>query len=432
MDNHIVGRRAQDVQAGLRDVVDPIVQSVIPVTRQIGMAALLAVHIRGLERITNIPGLTAVASNLGIRGSELNLVLHILEEAGWLRVSPNVYNPTWIDETIPQFQQLYTTLGEQWSDRQPGELESATIQLIETLATVPQPVGNVVGSTGLETATLDTVVELGELGGYIRRYRSPRDNHEIIYSPLFIDEHPESLLNCIAKHQDQYGELQKILSAVRGHPGIPVKSLATSHPLVAELLNSNVLCAPAVDSSSGRQHFLFPHIRTVHNKAVIGKARVLVACVRYGQSFSTITKVANPVDLLRNLRRYKRIGRVPHSNIRTQYAPASDAGLGFFEDHGGRFSFHLYDIPENIEAIDLAIEMCEGQTESEAHLILDTSELRNSLSTEAPSGIILPPSNRGYARDIVRSRKLDPHTKTYQRLNSALFDDLRGVHRVIR
>src|SRR5206468_11988548 len=117
-------------QGRRRPVPSAPVQSVIPVTRQIGMAALLAVHIRGLERITNIPGLTAVATNLGIRGSELNMALQLLEEASWLRVRPNIWNPTRIDENIPQFQELYTTLGQQWSDRQPGELESASIQLI--------------------------------------------------------------------------------------------------------------------------------------------------------------------------------------------------------------------------------------------------------------------------------------------------------------
>jgi hypothetical protein len=395
------------------------------------MAALLAVHIRGLERITNIPGLTAVATNLGIRGSELNMALQLLEEAGWLRVHPNVWNPTRIDENIPQFQQLYTTLGQQWTDRQPGEMESATIQLIEALATVPQPISTVVESTGLEHNVLTTIIELGDLGGYIRKYTSPRDKREIIYSPLFIDEHPESLLNCIAKHHDRYAQFQEILSAVKSRPGISVASLETTHPLVAEMLNSNVLCAPAVDSSAGRHHFLFPHIRTEHNKIVVGKARVLVACVRYGQSFSTITKVADPIHLLRILKATKRIGRVPHSNIRTQYAPVADAGLGFIEDHGGRFTFRLYDIPENIEAVDLAIEMCGGQTEAEAHLILDKSELRNSLSNERPTGIILPPSNRGYARGVLQGRRLDPQTQTYQRLNSSLFDDLRGVHRVI-
>ncbi len=258
MDDHIVGKRAQDVQAGLRDVDDSIVQSTIPVTRQIGMAALLAVHIRGLERITNIPGLTAFAANLGIR--ELPMVLHTLSEAGWIRAFPNVYAPVRIDETIPHFQEIYSTLGQQWSARQPGELESATLGLIESLAVGPQLLDDVVKSSGLSEEVISTVVDIGDLGGYFRKFISPREKREILYTPLYMDEHPESLLNCIAKNHERYGEIQSILSEAKAFPGISVSSLEKTHPLVAELINSNVLPAPAVQSSAGRHHFLV----TVH------------------------------------------------------------------------------------------------------------------------------------------------------------------------
>lgn len=432
MDNHLVGRRAQDVQAGLRDVNDPIVQSTIPVTRQIGMAAILAVHIRGLERITNILALNAVASNLGIRGSELNMVLQILEEAAWIRATPNVWSFSRIDENIPHFQQLYSTLGQQWSDRRPGELEAATLHLIQSLSVVPQPFTKITGSTGLSPEIIRTIVDIGDLGGYLRTYSSPRDGQEILYTPLFIDEHPESMLNCVAKYHEQYGEIKAILDEIQSCPGIAVSSLAATHPLIAELVNSNVLSAPAVDSSAGRQHFLFPHIRTSASSIVLQKSRFLVSCLRYGQRYSTITRLGDPVEVLSKLRTSKMIGRTPHTNIRTQYSPAADAGLGYFEDHGGRFTFRLYETPENMEAIDLAIGILRGKTESDVHLVIDPSELRQSLSNAQPTGIILPASNRTIARDVLVGRKLDRSSKTYQWHNAALFDDLRGVHRVIR
>ncbi|HWE37146.1 MAG TPA: hypothetical protein VG406_11320 [Isosphaeraceae bacterium] len=360
------------------------------------------------------------------------MVLQILEEAGWIRATPNVWSLTSLDENIPHFQELYATLGQQWSDRRPGELEAATLSLVQSLSVVPEPMSSVVASTGLGPEVVRTIVDIGELGGYFRTYPSPRDGIEILYTPLFIDEHPESMLNCVAKYHDRYGEIQAILHEAQACPGIAVSSLATTHPLVAELVNSNVLSAPAVDSSSGRQHFLFPHIRTDVSKVVLGKARFLVSCLRYGQSFSTITRVGDPVEVLSRLKQHKMIGRVPHSNIRTQYAPAADAGLGYFKDHGGRFSFHLYETEENLKAVDLAIVMCRGKTESEAHLLLDKNELRKSFADEQPTGIILPASNRANARGVLASRRLDSRSQTYQRFNAALFDDLRGVHRVIR
>jgi hypothetical protein len=429
MESHIVGKRAQDVQAGLRDVDDSIVQSSIPVTRQIGMAALLAVHIRGLERITNIPGLTAFAANLGIR--ELPMVLLILSEAGWVRAIPNVWAPTAVDETIPHFQEIYSTLGQQWSARQPGELEAATLGLIESLAVGPRPVEDVVGSSGLSSEVITTIVEIGDLGGYFRKYVSPRESREILYTPLYMDEHPELLLNCIAKHHERYGEIQAILEEAKSCPGIPVSSLESTHPLIAELVNSNVLPAPAVVSSAGRHNFLFPHFRTDRSRVVVEKARVLLACVRYGERLSTITRITDPAYLLSKLRQYKTIGRKPHSNIKTQYAGAVAAGIGFIENQGGRFTFHLYETPESLEAVDLAIEMCSGVTESEVHLIADTSQFRETISNQ-PQGLVLPAANRAHARTVLGHRKLDRQSQTYKRHNDALVDDLRGVYRVIR
>lgn len=66
MDREAIGRRAQHAQSGLRDVSDLHVSATIPITRQIGMAAQLAVHIRGLDAIENFAGFHGFCSNLGI------------------------------------------------------------------------------------------------------------------------------------------------------------------------------------------------------------------------------------------------------------------------------------------------------------------------------------------------------------------------------
>lgn len=139
MDREIIGRRSQDVQSGLRDVSDLRVSATIPVTRQIGMAAQLAVHIRGLDTIENIVGFHHFCSNLGITSDSLPTVLGTLEQIGWIRVVPNVFAPKRIEENIPFFQELYGLLGEQWSARKPGELEQATMAIIDRLTVAPVP-----------------------------------------------------------------------------------------------------------------------------------------------------------------------------------------------------------------------------------------------------------------------------------------------------
>ncbi|WP_321353064.1 hypothetical protein [Alcaligenes faecalis] len=159
------------------------------------MAAQLAVHIRGLETIENIVGLHGFCSNLGISPDSLPSVLGTLEHIGWVRVVPNVYAPTRIEESIPYFQEIYSALGEQWELRKPGELEQATMAIIDRLTVAPVPLESLASDLGLKTADIQTVVDIGDLGGYLRQYESPKDQIPILYAPLFTDENPETLLN---------------------------------------------------------------------------------------------------------------------------------------------------------------------------------------------------------------------------------------------
>jgi hypothetical protein len=426
-----IGRRAQDIQTGLRDVSDPLVSATIPVTGQVGMAALLAVHIRGLDVITNVPGFYRLAESLGINVHALPLVLRYLQDAGWVRVSPSPDNPKRVEESVPLFQELYATLGQQWQARAPGELEVATLALVEALTVAPIPVEAAATGLGVGLDALVTISEIGELGGYVREYTSPREQRRILYTPLFMDEHPERVLNFCASHSEADAAIRAVFAEAQAAPGIAVADLAKTHPLVLEMIDANIIAAPAVDSSGGRHSFLFPQAHHSVDPAIVNKARVLLACVRYGQKFSTVTKIDDGVYLLERLRDNKLIGKTPHSDIGTQYQPAADLGLGFIETvPGPRFRFRLYDTEDNVTAVQLAIDMARGQTEPPAQRLLGDTEVRATFAQESVAGVILPGANRFHARGARASRRLDPRSKTAQRAQAELLDDLRGVRRV--
>lgn len=432
MDNEHIAKRAQDVQAGLRDVQDTLVSATIPITRQIGMAALLAVHIRGLDVIENIVAFHGFCASLGIPSDTVPLVLGTLEATGWLRVAPNVYNPRRIEESIPYFQKIYDALGDQWNHRSPSDVELATMTLLERLSVGPEPERTVTSSLGIGPQELQTVIDIGELGGYLRRYRSPLERIPILYAPQFVDENPESLLNLIARKGDDHEEVRRVLRAAQAKPGTPVRYLERADPLVAELVNSNVLAAPAIVSSTGEYSFAFAPYRTNKPRSLLAKARIILACVRYGEHFSSITKVQSPKWILERLRDLKMIGKKPHSNIGTQYAAAANMGVGFIERVVGRYRFRLYDTDDNLSAVDLAIAMCSGASEDDVHTLMSAEEVQERISSPGPGGLVLPESNRGRARSGLRSRTLDPRTQTAARLGRDLIDDLRGVQRVIK
>jgi len=433
MDNKQIGKRAQDVQSGLRDVQDTLVSATIPITRQIGMAALLAVHIRGLEVIENIVGFHGFCTSLGISSDSLPMALGTLEATGWLRVTPNAFNPRRIEESIPYFQKVYDALGDQWTDRSPSDLELATMTLLDSLSAGPALEKTATSSLSIRPQDLQTVLEIGELGGYLRRYTSPREKVPILYAPQFVDENPESLLNLIARKGDDHEEVNRVIRITQAVPGAPVSDLQRALPLVAELVNSNVLSAAAIDSSTGTHSFAFAPYRTNKPRPILEKARIILACVRYGEHFSSITQIRSPMLILENLRDRRMIGRTPHTNIGSQYAAAANMGVGFIEEESGRFRFRLYDTDDNLSAVDLAISMCSGAAEDDVHTLMPPDEVRERISSSGRVGsLVLPQSNRGRARSRLLSRSLDPRTQTAQRLGRDLLDDLRGIHRVLK
>jgi hypothetical protein len=92
-------------------------------------------------------------------------------------------------------------------------------------------------------------------------------------------------------------------------------------------------------------------------KGCLKRARAIIACVRYGQHFATITKVGDPLAILGALRDRRWIGS--HSEILKQYALLHKMGVGVISRdpvHRSRYTFHLIDTPENLRALNMAIQ----------------------------------------------------------------------------
>jgi hypothetical protein len=217
------------------------------------------------------------------------------------------------------------------------------------------------------------------------------------------------------------------LKTVSARPGLSVANLQESHPVVIEMVDANVICAPAVTSAGGTHSFLFPPIRDNVDRAIIQKARVLVACVRYGQHFGGVTKISDPAYLLSRLQDTKLIGRKPHSHIKTQYSPAADLGIGYIQEHAGRYSFHLYDTQDNMAAVQLAIRLVQGATEPPAHRLLAEDEMQLQVSA-TETRVVLPEENRQNTRKAKKT--IVPAGASVKAKVESFMDDLRGVRRV--
>ena len=76
-------------------------------------------------------------------------------------------------------------------------------------------------------------------------------------------------------------------------------TIADANRIVVEAMAMGLLPSPQVDSFGGRRRFAFTPYQgqialTESERAVLQKARAVVACIRYGEHFGTITKVDDP------------------------------------------------------------------------------------------------------------------------------------------
>jgi len=362
MENTSIGLRAQDIQTCLQKIeLRGLAVGRLDVTRLVGMAERLAIHIRGKEVLQNDVVLQAMAGHLGIDSLVLPRVLGVLEEVGFIqRRGDQIY------DRVPYFTNIYEPMGEFWQASNPSEIEQVSVQLLDDLAKSPAPEVEIRSTYSINSQDFDLVKRLGEAGSYLRGYESPTDGANVLYSPIFWDENPEALFELLMKYSA--GEIADAIASVRAYQGYPIVELKKPNPsrkdlIILEAMDRGILPTPSVTSTAGKRHFVFtPYsggiVLTAQERAILDKARVILACVRYGQHFAMITKIQDPILIISALQERKRLG--PHSEILQQYFILWEKGIARFSqdtEHSNRYWLHVIDNEENMKALQLARDM---------------------------------------------------------------------------
>jgi hypothetical protein len=357
-----IGLRAQDIHTCLQKVnLTWPVAGKLDTTRLIGMAERLAIHIRGKEIVPDNEVLKAISSQLGIDSLVLNSVLDLLEEVGFVqRRGDQIY------DRIPYFTNIYEVMGKYWQNRSTTEVEQVSIMLLDDLARSPLPEAQARKKYSISDRDFTIVTQLGETGAYFRRYKSPADNTGVLSSPVFWDENPEALFDMLKKYSA--AEVAEAITSVKVYQGYPIVNLKNPHVsrkdlIILEAMNRGVLPSPSVESRAGKRHFAFtPYsggiVLTLQERAILDKARALLACIRYGEHFASITRIQEPLSIINALEGRKKIG--PHSEARLQYLILWEKGIvRFTKDtiYSNRYWLHLIDSEENMKALRLARDM---------------------------------------------------------------------------
>ncbi|MFI5560710.1 hypothetical protein ACIA2T_15655 [Amycolatopsis japonica] len=387
MDPFDEGLRCQDVHAGLRNV-DPNSGALTPLadTQIIGMAASLAALIRGQDVIGDAQALRAVAAEqLDVNQFAFDDVIRALADIEFIQgVQTAGGKIVRFTENVPYYDDLYTELGGVWRARQPTELEQQMVALVDHLADTPVPVEELAARTGLDTAAVPQLLEVGDRAELVKTI--PLLDGDVVYSPFFGFENPEVVGDLVREHGP--AELADAFAALRGEQGMPITA---AQPVLQDAIARGLLLAPAVDlpDRTVQPFAALPYTLDRDllrgRKPVLEKALAVLACLRCGQYFGGATSLPATalVDVIDKLLDPHRGILQPHSSHARQYRLMHSAGIiAFAPDSmpgGSWVRPRFIDTDDNREALRIArdlithgepVEGRVGDAEARAALIL--------------------------------------------------------------
>lgn len=357
LDNLTVAIRSHDMHHGLIRKQSGLINRFMKRTREVGAAAQLCSVIKDFEVIDDYGQLEVSAGEIGIDCPLLEKALRVLREVGFVRLREAGEEIRRVDITVPLLREVYSQLGDFWGASEPTDVERVSIQILDDLTLLPTKVREIQAAYGLNVGDLEVIRDIGQNAGYLATYISRKDSEEVMFSPLHWDEHPERLE--VLTKQYKEADIVAALRKVRGHQGLPAEQVQDQ--VLHDAIRSGLLPTPSVESMRGRKCFLFTPGSNLqaYEKPILEKARAIIACVRYGEVYGTITQIRDPLLLLSVLRQRKFLR--PHTEILRQYETLRNLGVGRIIPERGtsKYLFRLIDNQENLQAIDLAIQLLQ-------------------------------------------------------------------------
>jgi hypothetical protein len=315
---------AYDLHAGL----SAIQVSEFDDLQQIGMAATLAIHIKGLGEI-EYEVLRRVSDHfMSIPSIALREVLRILEEVGFVKLVEKGRKIERIIPNIPVFEDVYAGL-DQYANTECdlNSHEQATLQILPHCSKRPRT------RTDFSTGSALTSRYLIGASRSVRR---------AAYCPSIA-------LSLV----DATGEIGG------------VKLASTEIDLIHKLAEEGVIKPPTIKFGVKSESFLFtprPGRTRLNaaNREVYERAMALISAVRKDQLLATKFQIRSPLKILEALRDHGYLGS--NTEAREQYANLVVLRVGYLKPAGIGWQLHLHKTPENNAALDLAIKLLRTGT----------------------------------------------------------------------
>lgn len=367
MNKKQIAEIAFDIQNGLGRTDAPEFDKL----RVVGMAASLAIHIRGLGEIDYEVLRKCSDHFFDIPSYALKEVIEVLLEVEFVDVVGTGRNFEKIIPKVPHFGDVYEHLGELQLLEELNEHEQASLHILGELQLHPQNKDRLFSRSGMDQTVFDRCLVLGEHNGLVRSHRARGKN--ILVSPVYFSDNLDGLADLAASNGAS--DVKKALEVIKNNQGWPL-SIAISQGEIGGVAISNevsgiikklacegILKPPTIRFNNAQESFLFtPRPGNTRldtsNRDVYERAMALVSSVRKGQLLPDAVKIKWPLAILRALRDKGFLRS--NSDASAQYRNLVGLRVGYLKEvSSGRWEFHMRKDPENRAALNLAIELLE-------------------------------------------------------------------------
>lgn len=372
MSREISGRKlvelSYDIQSGLGNMDVPDFESM----RTMGMAATLAIHLRGLPQI-DYEVLRKVSDHyFSIPSFALKEVINVLAEIEYVQIIGSKAKIQAIIPNVPRFSDVYDGVGDYFSFNELNEHEQGTLLILSELQNKPVNRDALVSSIGLDSNLFKRCVDIGSHGHYFKEFRTREKN--IIASPYYFADNLDGLANISAKIGSS--DIEKVIEIVKKNQGWPLSLIerrlemggdtltVTQKSLLLQMCSEGILKPPSIKFQNKNETFIFTprpggQKLNAENREIYERAMALVSCVRKGQLLADRYKIRMPLKILEALR--DRGFLKSNSEAANQYKNLVFLKVGHLKHvEGDKYQFHINKTSENIAALNLAISLLKS------------------------------------------------------------------------
>ncbi|MFQ3283131.1 hypothetical protein [Reinekea sp.] len=339
--------------------------------KTLGMAATLAVHIRGLGEISYEVLKLASFHYFKIPSFALDKVIDILSELEFVDVLGPKKKIKSIIPKIPHFASIYSTIGEFTEDGDLNESELAMLAILNQVYNKPENKQKLINGVGAESSIIDICLKYSEAGGLLRTHKAR--GKEIILSPYYFSDNLDGLADLTAKSGSS--NILRVLDKLKANQGWPLSMVMSNKEIGGQkldhielsLINSmsaeGILKPPSIKFGNGNlEQFIFtpnPGSNRLNaaNREIYERSMALVSSVRKGQLMPARYRINYPIAILKSLRNKGFLSS--NSEASEQYKNLVFMKVAFLRPVGSKCQLVLIQSEENVQALDIAINLLE-------------------------------------------------------------------------